>query len=519
MDKRSQNVKRNIAWGLINSTLTVILPFITRTVIIYTIGIEYTGLNSLFQSILQALSFAELGIGSAMVFSMYKPMADNNTEMICALLKFYRRCYKIIGIIILSLGLALLPFVDLLIAGDIPGDVDVHYLFAIYLIDNVIGYLFFAYKTSLFQASQRVDWISRINILVQIIKCIIQIFAVSLIRNYYIFAIALPLTTLLNNLITEFLSRKNFPEYICAGNLYPSQVLAIGNKIGGMVFQKIGSIILSSADTIVISAFLGLKVLGIYNGYYYVITALTSFLSIIHRSLIPSIGNSIVKESDEKNYRDFNKFHFIYGWIIGWGSICLLCLYQPFIRLWQGSDNILSMPMAALFSLYFFVFHIGDMSHIYREALGLWWEGKFIPLISSIINLTLNLLLVNKIGLYGILIATIISVIFINIPFVAYVVFKYYFHSKRLWLIYLHTLIKRFLIVTLIAIITYLTTVLIPFKGMLQIGIICVFLPNIIFIAIYKKSEDFENSFDFLMGQVPESIRIKVAKFIKFKEV
>lgn len=518
MRTRSENVKRNIIWGVLNSIVVIVLPFITRTVIIYSLGIEYNGLNSLFQSVLQALSFAELGVGSAMVFSMYKPMAEGDKDQVCALLNFYRKCYRIIGLIICVIGLTLLPVIDNLIAGEVPDGLNVKLLFLIYIIDNIIGYMFFIYKSSLFNASQRVDYITKITIFVQIIKTFAQIFVIIVWKNYYLYVAVLPLSTFLNNIIIGYCSKTKFPEYECRGELQENQIKTIKSKIGGMFFQKIGSIILSSADTIIISAFLGLKVLGIYNGYYYIITALTTMLGVIHRSLIPSVGNSIVKEDKIKNYNDFKNFNFLYIWIISWCSVCLVCLFQPFILLWQGTYNMLPFTMVILFAVYFFTFHMADMSHIYKESLGLWWEGKFIPLISSILNLTLNLILVNLIGLSGILISTIISVMFVNAPFVAYIVFKYYFKSTELWLEYLAKLLQYFIVTVIVAVITYSISNLIPFNGinrLISIACLCLILPNILFWIIYSSSTDFKNSMGFLLKILPERISRSLRNFLE----
>lgn len=521
MADRIKNVKRNVAWGVLNSAISIIVPFITRTVIIYTIGIEYTGLNSLFNSILQALSLAELGIGSALVFSMYKPMADNDVEQVCALLNFYRTCYRITGIVVLILGIIILPFIDILVAGDIPGDVNIRILFIIYIVNNVIGYLCFAYKTSLFSARQRVDVSVRINILIQFLKMTAQIAAIIVCHNYYVFVVVLPVTTLINNMITGYIAKKKFPEYKCEGKLNYKQLKEIGSKVGGLIFQKIGNIVFTASDTIIISAFLGLKILGIYNGYYYIIMSLQSIFVMLDKSLIPSVGNSIVKDDKKKNYADFKKFHFIYIWILSWMCACLLCLYQPFIKLWQGEESMFSINMVVLFVIYFFICFMGEMTHVYREAIGLWWEGKFIPLLASILNLILNLIMVKRFGIPGVLLSTIISSAFISVPYTAFIVFKYYFNSVNMWFEYLRKLIDYFIIASIISIITYFITSFIQGYGILSIlliALICITIPNLLLFIIYHRNEDFINGINFLYSMLPGSIKRFVVIILK-KEI
>ena len=183
---RTENASRNIAWGVLYKVVSLGLPFVTRTVLIYTLGMQYVGLGSIFSSILQVLSFAELGIGSALVFGMYKPMAEGNDEKVCALLNFYKKTYRIIGTIILVFGLLMMPFLKYLIAGDIPETINLQVLFSIYLLNNIIGYFLYAYKQSLFTASQRTDMISKIGMGLQLFSSVAQIFVLAFVHNYYL---------------------------------------------------------------------------------------------------------------------------------------------------------------------------------------------------------------------------------------------------------------------------------------------------------------------------------------------
>ena len=328
---RVKNASRNIVWGVLNKIVVLLLPFITRTVMIYTLGMEYVGLSSLFTSILQVLSFAELGIGSALVFSMYEPMAENDDKKICALLNLYKKTYRIIGVIILVAGLAILPFLNYFVNGSVPNNINLQILFVIYLLNNLAGYFLFAYKQALFTAAQRVDVISKVGMILQLFLSIFQVVILILFKNYYMYSIAIPIVTVVNNIIICVVSDRKFPQYKCYGCICKEEKKEIEKKVGGLLFQKIGNIILTSADTIVISSFLGLRVLGIYNGYYYVITALLGFLAVIQQAIIPAIGNSEVLESKAKNLKDFRMFHLLYMWIVIWWCCCLSGLYQPLL--------------------------------------------------------------------------------------------------------------------------------------------------------------------------------------------
>lgn len=500
---RTKNASRNIVWGILNNIVGFGLPFISRTVMIYTLGIEYVGLGSLFSSILQVLSFADLGIGGAIVFSMYQPIAEGDDAKVSALLNLYRKTYKIIGLVILIVGLAIMPFLDYLVAGDIPEGINLHILFLVYLVNNLIGYFLFAYKQSLFTASQRADVISKISMFLNMFTSILQIAILLTIKNYYAYVVVIPMITLLNNIIIGILADKAFPQYKCKGEVETKERKSIEKKVGGMVFQKIGSIVLSSSDTIVISAFLGLTTLALYQNYYYIVMALFAFLMVFMQSIIAGVGNSVVSESIEKNYKDFKTFNFIYAWIVSWWSICLMCLFQPFMKLWVGEENMLGDGMVLLFAAYFFGHKWCDMLYVYQEACGIWWETKFVPLVAALVNLVVNIALVLVIGLPGILISTIISIIFVYNVGYARVLFKTYFKSvegglKKYWIR------QIFYLVTMIigAIITIMICNCFRFESsVLQLivnGFICIVVPNIFIYVVWNRCEEFVRAKDIM---------------------
>ena len=172
---RIKNTRRNAIWGIVNKFITILLPFITRTVLIYVLGVEYVGINGLFSSILQVLSLAELGFSSAIVYSMYKPLAENDNDVVCALLQFYKKIYRCIGSIVLIIGVALIPFLKYLISGSCPSDVNIYVVYIIYLLNTSCSYFLFAYKKSLLSAVQRQDIISKVAMINKIISSFIHV--------------------------------------------------------------------------------------------------------------------------------------------------------------------------------------------------------------------------------------------------------------------------------------------------------------------------------------------------------
>ncbi len=300
-DSRTKNVSRSIAYGTIARIVTVIAPFISRTVLIYSLGMEYVGLRSLMRSVIGVLGLAEAGVGSALVYCMYEPAARGNREELGGILLFYKKCYRFIGIMIGAVGILLLPFLEYFIEGDIPADVNIYWLFLIYLSSTVLSYLMFAYRQSLFIAYQRNDMVSRVSIICNIAQNAMEIVLLVTLHNYYAYAIVSPLITCANNLIIRRMSDRLFPDIAEKGKIAAQKLGEIKRNVVGLFFQKIGNIVYTSADSIVISAFLGLVVLGRYNNYYYIISSLLQFCIVIENAMTPSIWNSLVTESEEKN--------------------------------------------------------------------------------------------------------------------------------------------------------------------------------------------------------------------------
>ena len=202
--KRNINIFKNI------TDLTTMIYYQSYSCLLYT---SYLGLNSLFTSILQVLSLSELGVGSAMVYSMYKPLAEKNHKKICALLNIYRKFYRIIGLIILLIGLLLMPFIKYFIKGSYPADINLYSLYAIYLVNTVLSYFLFAYKKSLWEANQQSSYDTLITTIVNICMYIIQIIILLLLKSYYFYILLLPFSTLVINLVRNEWISKMYPHY------------------------------------------------------------------------------------------------------------------------------------------------------------------------------------------------------------------------------------------------------------------------------------------------------------------
>lgn len=500
MDSRSKNGKRNIVAGGLNRILQLMLPFATRTALIYTLGSEFLGLSSLFTSILMVLNLSELGVGSALVFSMYKPVAEDDKVKLRALLAIYKKVFLYIGLAILVLGLIACPFLRSIIKGEVPKDINIYLLFLIYLGNTVISYCFFAHKKALLQAYQRQDILSNINSVLSIGINVFQIAFLLLTHNYYLYVFVYPVFTIIENAWAGYVAQKHYPDLYCEGTLPQEDKNTIKQHVKGIALQKLCSTSRNSLDSIVISMFIGLTTIAMYSNYFYIMTAVHSILYLVPNAIRPTVGNSVASESVEKNYSDFSCMYFIYIWITGVFTTCLMCLYQPFMELWMGTELMFPLSTVALFGIYFALLCFSDIIALYKDAAGLWWYGRYRVVLEAVANLILNFLLGYLWGINGILLATIITIALIGHGYGSWIVFHYYFKGKNYW----HFVLLQLMYLTVICVICALSLgvcSLIPSNNlMVNIVIrlvVCAIISNLALWTILGRQQIYKQSLRF----------------------
>lgn len=494
--ERTRNAARNIVFGTALKVYQIFVPFLMRTVMIYFMGVQYLGLNSLFTSILQVLNLAELGVGSAMVFSMYKPIVDDDSKTICALMHLYRTYYRVIGVIIAVIGVAVTPFISHFIKSDLPPELNVYVLYLLNLAATVLSYWLFAYKNALFQAHQRNDITSKIILITSTIQYAVQLAVIIWIKDYYLYVIAALATQALTNIVTALAANKIYPEYHPKGKLDKVVVQDINHRIKDLFTSKLGAVIVNSADTVVISAFLGLTVLAVYQNYYFIITSVIGVVSIVFQACTAGIGNSVIVESKEKNFNDLKKFTFMIAWIAGFCTCCFLCLYQPFMRIWVGENLMLEYTAVICFCIYYFVYEINQLLNTYKDAAGIWHEDRFRPLVTALSNLALNLIMVQTWGIYGVLLSTVLSMLFVGMPWLLHNLFTALFQKNQLKG-YLLCLLRYTMVTILSCILCYYVCNLFHFSDWLTIVIraaVCIMIPNALYLIVYRNSEEFFSS-------------------------
>lgn len=500
LEARTLNAKRNIAWGAASKVVLMLLPFFIRTIFIYTIGLEYLGLSSLYTSLLQILSLAELGFATAVVYSLYKPLAENDTEMVCAIMAFLKYTYYCVGVLILVLGLTASAFLPHFIHGDVPDDINIYYLFYIYLLNTVISYFFAGYKSALLTANQRDDIKSKVITVVNIAQYVLQGIVLLLFKDFYLYVTVLPLATLSINALNAYFTKRYFPQYVAKGTLSQEQVRPMIKQIGGLFISRICAVSRNSVTNILISSFIGLLTLAVYSNYVYVETSIQGMLTIVGASILAGVGNSIVKESEEKNYSDFKKFNFIYMWISGWCFCCLVNLFQPFITLWVGEKSTMQYSTVLLLCLVFYFTTAGDMRNTYINATGIWWQNRWRPILEASTNLLLSFLLIKQFQVSGVLVATLISLVFVNLWFGSRVLYSEYFKTQK-FSDFIKAHLTYFIISCLAAFLTYLCCSLVKsgsLLGLLLRLVFCMIIPNVVYFVFYYRKNEFKESVQFI---------------------
>jgi O-antigen/teichoic acid export membrane protein len=501
MATRTQHARRNIITSVVNKLVIMLSSFIMRTVLIKYLGEVYLGLDSLFVSILEILSLTELGIGSAMVYSMYKPLAENDTAAVCALLKLYRTVYRWIALIMIVLGLIITPFLPMIVKKDLPSDVNLYALFFINLSNTVLSYMLFAYRSSLFTADQKYSVNNNLYSIFKIGGTVVQVVAIIVFRNYYFYCIVLPLTTLLKNLATYFLSVKMYPQYKCEGSVPKEEIDAIKKRCAGMFLHKLSFVFRNSLDSIVLSAFLGLTILAKYNSYYYIINAISGIMILVSNSVTASVGNSIVIESKEKNYRDFKKLQLLYMGLTSWLTVCLVACTQPFMKLWLGEKMMFEDGIMFIFCIYFFSTHFVRVCHLYRQAAGLWWQDRYRPIVETVSNLVLNILFVKIFGVSGVMFSTIFCMVCIEGTWGTRILFKHYFTEEKQSL-YMFKLVWSWVLTAISGAVVYVICKKIALEGipaLIVYGIIASIISVAVYIAGNSFLPEFRDAFKFAL--------------------
>lgn len=484
----------NAFTGVFGQMIIIILGFITRTVFIYSLGKEYLGISGLFQNILQILSISDLGLESAIVFSLYKPLNENDENKITVIINFYKKAYRIIGIVILIFGLCLFPLLPFLVKGK-SDLVDINIIFGLYLAQTVSSYLCFAYRKTIYVADQRNYKCSLISTVSRFFISGIQIVTLLIWKNYYVYMIVEIAFALLSNIIIGILAGRDYPciKIKTKEKMPADEYSNLKQNVIGSFFYKVCGVVTNSTDNLLISSMIGIAVVGVYSNYLLFTNYIQLFLSIIFNGATSSIGNLYVSEDKEKSEFVFCCLNILNFWFYGFCAIAYFCLIDEFILLWLGDASYL-LSIDVVFLSFFYIALVGLQYSVksYRSACGLFWKGKIRPILTVIINLAVSIVLGHYIGLAGILLGTIVSHITTLLWYDPMLLYREVFHKKATGYFIRYTV--NLLAVVAVGIGLYALMSLMP-SGVIFFIIrllIVIIVPNALFLLIYHKSKEFQ---------------------------
>ncbi len=354
---RIEHVKKNMLSMCFSNGIAVIFPFIIRTLMIQYLGTTFLGFNSLCISILYVLNAADLGITDAMVYRLYKPIALGDRDCICKLLNIYRKVYFLIGGIILAAGFITMPFLERMIAGEKPENVNVYFVYFVYIINAALSYMFFAYKKLILLADQHKDYETTISGVCILFMYILQIICI-IEKQSYGYVILLPACTVISNSLIFVLVKKKYPQYACFKGKVENAEPVIKKDVFALGVYRLRDLSRNAFDNIVISSILGLICVANYQNYYSVLTIPLLLRTIFTGAVTPSLGNFVATGSKEESYNIYKALFFLQLFLSGWFTICYFCLVQEFIIICFGERHLLPVRIALLLSLYYYLLGI-----------------------------------------------------------------------------------------------------------------------------------------------------------------
>ena len=416
------------AWG--GQAVIVIFNFILRMLFVKYLSIEYLGMNGLFSNILSLLSLAEMGIGSAIIYSLYEPLAKKEETVVQSFMDFYKKAYWIIGSVILLAGSAFIPFLDWFIKDGtkIQGFEIIYFLF---VLDTSVSY-FFSYKISLIIANQKSFIVNIYANGVKLVKIIVSMLVISVWQNYFSYLILQMAFTLLENVLISHRADKMYPflKEKRRKALSIEQKVQIKKNTMAMLFHRIGNIVVNGTDNLILSKFVSMASVGLLSNYNMVLNGLHTLIGQVFQAFTAGVGNYVVTEGENQQRQLFWQMFFLNFWLYGSCSVGLFCLFNPFIILWIGAEYAFSKAIVFLVVFNFFITGMRKTVLTFRDAMGLFWHDRYKAFIEAVLNLLISLFLVKQIGIAGVFLGTIISTVMTCFWIEPYILFRYGLKEK-----------------------------------------------------------------------------------------
>lgn len=500
---RVDNSIKNMKYNIFSQILNLLIQFVSRTFFIKILGNEYLGINGLFSNILTILSLADMGIGTVLIYSMYKPLAENNEEKMKALMNIYKKIYNIIALTVLIIGLCITPFLQVFIK-DMPNIQHIRFIFILYLLNTVVSYLC-VYKISIINADQKNYIVTTRQQIFNIIANFIMIMVLVTTHNFILYLIVQMLFSIISNIYLSSLAEKMYPfiKDTKGYKLTKEEKMQIKKDTFAMMLHKIGGVVVGGTDNLIMSAMIGLEAVGIYSNYLLIINAIKKFTTQYFNSMSASIGNLNAMKDKEYSYDIFKKVFFGNFWIFTFCSICLFCLLNPFIEIWVGIDYTFHISIVAAIVISFYIEGMRQTVLIFREAMGIFTKDQLKPVIEAIVNLIVSVMLTLKFGIIGIILGTIISMLFVCVWIEARILFKYGF-SKNV--IEFFKIYAKYLVIGVVGLIlTYGANLLIKGNTITTLILrftVSIIVSNLVILISTFKTEEFKYLYNIIFSKI-----------------
>ncbi len=507
---RVENSIRNIHVSIITQIIITLLGFISRKVFIDNLGTEYLGVNGLLTNILSMMSLVEGGIGAAIVYDLYKPLAENNEEKVIALIQLYKKIYGILAIIIFILSLIIYPFLGRIMKNDS----SISFLGVVYFLfvfKNMISYLN-AHKWSLINADQKGYVLAKYNLLFNIITMVSKVIILIVTQSYIFYLLIECFIFIIQNIYNGKIVNDRYP-YIKTKKIYKIDESTKNNliiNVKALFLHNIGTWCVFGTDNILISSFISVATVGLYSNYTMIISQLSSLLTPVIGGIGASVGNLIATESNEKSYKIFKITYLINFWIYSFSAIFLFNLLEPFINWWLGNGLLLDKLTFFIILVNFYITGLRSSINIFKSKGGVFNQDRYVPLVEAVINLGSSLILLKYLGIAGIFLGTTISTIAIPLWTQSYLVYKHIF-NKSVFLYFKKYVFYAVITVLVGAFTTYICHFVQTgsFISLVIRGIICITIPNVIYVLVFYKTEEFKYLFEIFKAKLTS---ISIAK-------
>lgn len=483
----------NILTGMGGYFLNTVLGFVCRMVFVQCLSADYLGVNGLFTNILSMLSLAELGVGSAIGYALYKPLAQNDEEKIASLMKLYGKAYRTIGLLIGLVGLALMPFLNVIIQEPPAIRESIHLLYVLNLFNTAITY-FFSYRSSLLIAAQRNYIVGGISYLISIVQSVLQMVYLLAFRDYLGYLLIQTAGTFLYNIIVSQIAVRYYPciRRSDAKPLPKDEQRTLFANIRDLMIYKVSGLLVNSTDNILITFFSGLATTGIASNYTLLVNTLNSLLGQLFNGLTASIGNHNASESVEKRYEMFRFLNMMNFWLFGWASLGIFFCSGDLVELCFGAEYVLPLQIPLVMAVNFYTVGMMNAVWTYKHTLGLFRYGRFLQILTGILNITFSVLLGTWFGLFGILLATVFSRACTSLWFDPYAVYRHGFGKSPMEYL---TIYLRYLAILLVAAaLCRLSFLMVGGSLLLRTLakiVLCSLVTNLVFLAAFWRTSEF----------------------------